>query len=706
MEQFLPFGSQYYRAPTPQEHNWESDLKKFSSYGFNTVKLWAQWRWNNPAQDEYYFDDLDKLMDLCEKYRLKAVINIIYDVAPAWLYTKFPDSKMINSQGVVLEPTTSACRQIGGLPGPCFHHDIANQEKLKFTKEVVERYKDHPAMYIWDLWNEPELAYNARRPDVNNMVCYCKNSREKFIVWLTNKYGSLEAVNKVWSRNYRCWEEFELPRDPRTFKDMIDWRLFFVETLSEDLRARMELTKKLDPKHEAMAHTVAGFNKVNGCDDYEIAKMSDLFGGSTNNDPYACRMYASNGRGKKTLASEIHANGGFTIDRGKIRSINEYKEFILIPLSMGYYGFLYWQYRPELIGKEAPMWGMTDRGGNETDWFHYSVKINQVLQQNKDIILNGKLKKPEIGLVYSLKNQIFNWCANFEINTHDQSMAGVHNIFYNLGFDADIVDTKQVCEGDLDQYKLLYYPFPYYMDSNTAEALKKWVAQGGILISEAFFASYEDDTGYHSITVPGFGFDEVFGVKENRATCTSQFIHSYDDFDGVDRKNLNNVDIMLEETGENVTGYFFFEELEAHGAKIIGRFAKQPLEGSPAITVADYGKGKAVMTGTLVGKRYYENQLPSIEKFIGGMLKEFKIIPEVELISGNKVKFNFIKKDVECLAVIRNLTPEEKEIKFRIPETAYKILLDLFNENVYEAQEDSTFTLKLEPGQINLYRLK
>lgn len=706
MNDFLPFGSQYYRAPTPYETEWESDLKNFKNYGFNTVKIWAQWRWNNPAEDEYYFDDLDRLMDICGQNKLKVVINIIYDVAPAWLYARYPDVMIVNSMGIPIYPTTSACRQIGGLPGPCYHHDYASQKKLDFTRAVVERYKDHPAMYIWDLWNEPELCYNARKPDVNNLVCYCDNSRKKFIDWLIKKYQTLDNLNKVWSRNYRNWDELELPRDPRTFKDMVDWRLFFVETLTEDLRQRMELTRKLDPRHMVMAHTVAGFNKVNGCDDYEIALMGDAFGGSTNNDPYACRTYASNAGGKICLASEIHANGGMTLDRGKIRSFNEYKEFILIPLSMGYKGFMYWQYRPELIGKEAPMWGMVDRAGKETRHLHYSIRINNVLQRNKDIILNGKMPKAKIGLIYSLKNHIFNWCARYETSTHDHSISGIHDVFYNLGYDADIVDIKKVCYGDISQYKLLYYPFPYYMDGATAEALKKWVDQGGILVSEAFFGSYSDDTGRHSITVPGFGFDQVFGVTEDRATCTSQFIHSYDDFDGIAGRKQNDVDIVLDESGEIVTGYFALEELKPTRAKVIGRFSGHPFNGSPAITISDYGKGKAILIGTLLGKRYHESKLTNIESFIQKLLKQFDIQPEVELVSGGKAKISLTEKDGECLAVIRNLTSDINDIQFRIPGKSYSEINDLFEGKSSKAQENSLFSVRLEPNEISLYRLK
>lgn len=34
----LPFGAQYYRAPTPLECDWENDLAAMEAAGFNLIK--------------------------------------------------------------------------------------------------------------------------------------------------------------------------------------------------------------------------------------------------------------------------------------------------------------------------------------------------------------------------------------------------------------------------------------------------------------------------------------------------------------------------------------------------------------------------------------------------------------------------------------------------------------------------------------------
>ena len=160
---FIPMGFQYYRAPTPERSEWDKDLKNIKAYGYNTVKYWLQWRWNEPIRGEYTFDDIDELMDLAQKHGLKVVLNIILDVSPVWLARDYPESSMITARCEKLEGFASEYRQIGGMPGPCFHHDDANRFKREFVAACAKRYANHPALLLWDVWNEPELTVGIYR---------------------------------------------------------------------------------------------------------------------------------------------------------------------------------------------------------------------------------------------------------------------------------------------------------------------------------------------------------------------------------------------------------------------------------------------------------------------------------------------------------------------------------------------------------------
>src|SRR5699024_3917280 len=111
-----------------------------------------------------------------------------------------------------------------------------------------------------------------------------------------------------------------------------------------------------------MVHTVpmTYFNMVSCCNnDYELADLCDIFGNSTGSSPFSAAFNTSCAKGKRVLNAEIHALGGDTYNRPNIPTFEEIKSHFFIPLARGIKGFLYWQYKPEILGREAPAWGLT-----------------------------------------------------------------------------------------------------------------------------------------------------------------------------------------------------------------------------------------------------------------------------------------------------------------------------------------------------------
>lgn len=141
-------------------------------------------------------------MKTAEKYNIRVTINAIFDVAPIWLYEKYPDAKQIMNNGLPVEPYTVEHRQVGGHPGPCYNHPGALNERKKFFSESIQHLKKYKNLAFWDVWNEPELSYPQRDGDINKLVCYCPVCREGFINWLGEKYGDLEKLNTIWEPNY------------------------------------------------------------------------------------------------------------------------------------------------------------------------------------------------------------------------------------------------------------------------------------------------------------------------------------------------------------------------------------------------------------------------------------------------------------------------------------------------------------------------
>lgn len=352
--EYIPFGTQYYRAPSPPSSEWEKDLRNIAALGFNTVKFWVQWRWNNPSEGVYKFDDIDRLMDLAQKNSLRVMLNTIFDVAPAWIYRKFSDASMITLDGRRIGPQTQPHRQIGGL-GLCLNHQPAMGHLFAFLKETVSRYKDHPALEMWNVASEPELTSSMAEirlfandaATMGDMLCYCPHCVAAFTAWLRARYGSIEALNRSWNRNYTSFGEIEVPKTRNTFNDMIDWRMFFVHTLGENVRRRFEVAKQADGgKHPLLCHHVfiQGFPVTSTASDpWNVGRFGDLHGFTQMDDPMMSDVLRSCAKGKPVISAEMLMLYGYTLDLPKLIGVNDVKRFVFTGVAANQKGFVFWQ---------------------------------------------------------------------------------------------------------------------------------------------------------------------------------------------------------------------------------------------------------------------------------------------------------------------------------------------------------------------------
>ena len=661
-DQFVPFGAQYYRAPTPKPDQWEADLARMREHGFNTIKIWAQWRWNNPAEGVYDFSDLSKLLDLAHANGLKVVVNAIYDVAPAWLYRRYPDCVMVTNSGIRIEPSVSACRQVGGSPGPSYLHPESLEARRAFTEELAKQLGAHPALSIWDLWNEPELnGYTFREPDVPTLVDYSPHALAAFAQWLRARYGSVESLNAGWNRNYRHWDEVEVPRHPGTFSDMIDWRMFFVDVMVNELRMRVDAVRAHDAETPVMVHTVPMpyFNMVTcASDEYRLAALCDLFGNSVGSPPFAAAVTCSAAPGKPVINAEIHAIPGSTYNCPPVLDLEAMKRHILVPLARGVKGFLFWQYRPETLGVESPAWGLTDLEGGPTPWLEHAVRINDALQRHAPTVMRAEPLPAEVAVVNGTRNQIFDWCAGRTIDRHYKSVEGTFLALYSRQYNVDVISTEFVLEQDISRYRAIYYPFPYYVEDAVAARLEAWIAAGGTLVSEAFFGSVRQSDGLHSLRVPGFGFDEVFGAREGLRTSGSAAFDQYKDLAGEagsDRVPLRVSEPLTHvQAGDRVCGYRFAEGLVPGGAVPLAHFD----DGRIAITRATHGRGRAVLVGTLLGHAYFDDRDAAISGLIAGLVELSGARPAV-LTDRPEVRADVLRAGSESLLVAVNNGPHE-----------------------------------------------
>jgi beta-galactosidase len=704
-QSYIPFGSQYYRAPSPHAEDWERDLKNMAALGFNMVKFWVQWRWNHPAEDEFYFDDIDQLMEIAHKNKLKVMLNTVFDVAPAWIYRKYSDASMITLDGRKIAPQTQPHRQIGGL-GYCFNHDGVMENFFRFLRETVKRYTGHPALAIWNVGSEPELTssmaelrlYADSAEKMGDMLCYCPHCEAKFKLWLSQKYNSIDQLNQGWNRNYRSFDEIELPKTRNTFNDIIDWRMFFVHTMGENVKRRFDVARGIDNgKHPLMCHHVfiQGFPIASTANDpWNVGEYGDLHGFTQMDDPMMIDVLRFCAKDRPVISEEMLMLPGYTLDLPRTIDANDVKRFVFSGVAGNLKGFIFWQYPPEILGRETPTWGLSFLDGSETPWLKAFAETGYVLQKNASFLLDAKSQKAEIALLYHPENQIFSWAATGNEKNVTDSLLGTHRALYEHNFIIDFIHPKEFENNILKNYKVVYIPFPYVLGKKICQALEAWVKYGGVLIGESYFAGWNLEQGHHEKIVPGYGLHKVFQAR--------QAVVDPADANG-EAEIIIERDLPFIQKGEMVKGALVKETFFLESADVLARFST----GEPAITLAGYGKGKAILIGSYIGLPFHRKKYVTNGELIASLVEMTCKIERPIVIGDLKVRVDLLTDPAgQIMMILQNLEQRNIEVSITVPLNNIDSLTEQFSGEALmmsSLQDRSITTVALAPKEVKIY---
>ena len=168
----------WYDENRQRKHVYEYDEKMFRTLaecGFNIVRLGTTWEEIEPKPGEYndeYIDALRKMLDMCEKYGLYAYIDMhqdlysffdegIGDGAPLWACLtdgyKVKKTKIVWAEGYFWGKATHACfdnfwtnKNVNGKGLLDYFADM--------WKHLAEKLGDHPALFGFDMFNEPFMG--------------------------------------------------------------------------------------------------------------------------------------------------------------------------------------------------------------------------------------------------------------------------------------------------------------------------------------------------------------------------------------------------------------------------------------------------------------------------------------------------------------------------------------------------------------------
>lgn len=190
----------YYPEQWPEEI-WAEDAQRMVAAGLSWVRI-GEFAWSRiePKPGQLEFDWMDRAIETLGAAGLQVILGTPTATPPRWMLTKHPDMLACSEDG---KP-----RGFGSRRHYCFSHDGYRQECLRIVDILGARYGKNPHVKAWQTDNE----YGCH----DTTISYSNAARLAFRDWLSQRYQSIDALNRAWgkvfwSMEYASFDEIDLP---------------------------------------------------------------------------------------------------------------------------------------------------------------------------------------------------------------------------------------------------------------------------------------------------------------------------------------------------------------------------------------------------------------------------------------------------------------------------------------------------------------
>jgi beta-galactosidase len=550
----------------------EQDIARMKGAGMKVVRFGdLSWDAFEPSEGKFDFSKADWIMDRMQAAGLKVILDIPGQPAPIWLHHKYPGVDVVDEKGNKLDPVE---RYMDNTSDPDYRRLLH-----RLAETMTKRYAKHPALFAIGFNNETG----------NGMVSYSEADRKRFITWLQKKYGSVEALNKAWatqrwSRHINTWDEVRLPyiEGPGPYERYLDMRRYWSDTSIAVLKDLDAVRQKNTPDKPAISNLWdsawrKGFDYLSSYRDYQSYGAMGFYPGDPIGGAFEATMMRA-GMNAPIWFNEFTAGGpGYYGSKGRSRM---WAHFGLL---LGAQAVMPWTWHSHHGGEEQALFGLIDHD-NRPSWKldEFATIAKEFAQLEK--LGFPRLQKPKVAIAYSFDNMIATNLSKEGISNTVRPylvtpyMVQAHKSFEPLfkdNIDAAIIN---IGHEDLSRYKLVVVPGMYLLDKAAADNLRKFVSDGGTVIMTAWSDKVNDNNQWFDTPLPG-NLTDVFGLR------TNEFYNA-----GAVVTELGGVEVK----GDNGN----YEVLEPSTAQVLARF-KNIAGTPPAITVNQFGKGRAIYVATV-----------------------------------------------------------------------------------------------------------
>ena len=592
------------------ESVWKEDMRLFKLAHVDVVTLNVfSWAALQPDENTYDFARLDKIMDLVAENGLKVCMATSTAAHPAWMARKYPD--------VLRTEHTGMRRKFGSRHNSCPNSPTYRKYAAALAGKLAERYRDRDNIVAWHISNE----YGGE--------CYCENCEKAFRVWLKEKYGTLEELNRAWDtafwgHTFYDWEEIVAPNlqsEEFYWEGMVrtnfqgislDYRRFNSDSILACYCLEQEAVKKYTPDIPVTTNLM-GFYKP--LDYHKWARSMDFvswdnypkYGAAPEAVAMAHDLMRGMKQGMPFALMEQTPSVTNWHEYCALKRPGEMRMWSYQAMAHGADTVMFFQMRRSIGACEKYHGALIDHAGHEnTRVFREMAALGAELEKLGGAVLGGRTGA-KAAIVMDWDNW---WAAEYsagpsKLIDYMEELMVYYRAFYRSNIPVDVISV----EDDLSGYGLVAAPMLYMCKDGFDGKVRRFVEEGGSFVT-SYFSGYVED---HDLVVTG-GYPgrlrDILGIwveesdapPEGKGNC---FVYG----------------------GKEHPARVICDLLHLEGAEALSAYGEDFYAGMPAVTVNKCKKGKAYYVATRSDDAFYT-------EFLGDICREAGIRPLLDAPEG------------------------------------------------------------------------
>lgn len=507
----------------------EEDIRLFRKAHINCVSLGIfSWAKLEPEEGVYDFGWLDEIIDRLYANGIYTVLATPSGARPQWLAQKYPEVLRVRPDGLR--------NFYGHRQNHCYTSPLYREKVTQIDTRLAEHYANHPAVILWHISNE----FGGE--------CHCELCQAAFREWVQKKYGTLDKLNHAWwanfwSHTYTDWSQVHSPSpvgETSVHGLDLDWRRFVTHQTVDFMKTEIAAVKAVNPDIPVTTNMMTMYT-------YELnyfAFRDALDVISWDNYPEWHNPYMGNEevakdcamthdmmrslQKKPFLLMECTPNATNWQGVSKLKKPGMHQLSVIEAVAHGADSGQYFQLRQSRGSCEKFHSAVISNTGTEnTRTFREVTDIGAVLEQLSDRVY-GSGTPAETAILFDTENK---WALDKCQGPRNIGLDYFGNIrrnysyFWKNGINVDIIDSTF----DLSGYKLVIAPMLYLFRDGIQEKLRRFVRDGGTLVTTCFTGVVNDTdlsflgeaTGDKLSDVLGLWVEEVdslYDCESNRTT--------------------------------------------------------------------------------------------------------------------------------------------------------------------------------------------